>query len=167
MNYAWTCGCCGKQFETLPLDIAFDAPVYWSLIPEEERAKRAQLDSDYCTLDESFFVRGLIELPVKGVDDKFCWGVWSSLSRKSLDRIRTVRDEELATDTPSFPSWFSNTISIYPDTLNLKTLVHPRAGGLRPLIELMPSDHPLYIEQRDGITVERVLEIVQQMNLKH
>lgn len=41
----------------------------------------------------------------------------------------------------------------------MKTMVHLRDNGIRPFIELEPTDHPLAVEQREGITVERLAEI--------
>ena len=39
--------------------------------------------------------------------------------------------------------------------------VHLRDDGVRPYIELEPTDHPLAVEQRsNGITVDRVAEIL-------
>jgi hypothetical protein len=35
--------------------------------------------------------------------------------------------------------------------------------GTRPHIELEPTDHPLAVEQRRGITVARVIEIAEAM----
>ncbi len=55
--------------------------------------------------------------------------------------------------------WLCSRLQIYPDTLLLKTHVHPRAAGTRPYIELEPTDHPLAVEQRNGITSARVREI--------
>ena len=52
---------------------------------------------------------------------------------------------------------------MYPDTLNLKTRVHLRDDGVRPSIELEPTEHPLAIEQRDGITAERVAELYARL----
>jgi hypothetical protein len=49
----------------------------------------------------------------------------------------------------------------YPDTVNLKTMVHSREVGRRPFIELEPTDHPLAVEQRQGITWARVQEIAE------
>ena len=48
---------------------------------------------------------------------------------------------------------------MYPDTLLLKTHVHLRGVNARPLIELEPTDHPLAVEQRNGITAARVREL--------
>ncbi|SFF35346.1 hypothetical protein SAMN05421541_109131 [Actinoplanes philippinensis] len=35
--------------------------------------------------------------------------------------------------------------------------------GRRPLIELEPSDHPLAVEQRTGITLDRVRQIAETL----
>jgi hypothetical protein len=49
------------------------------------------------------------------------------------------------------------------ETVNLKTKVHLRDDGLRPWIELEPTDHPLAVEQRNGISTDRVAEIYSIM----
>jgi hypothetical protein len=45
--------------------------------------------------------------------------------------------------------------------------VHLRSGGRRPAIELEPTDHPLAIEQREGISIARVEEIAAQLMRRH
>jgi hypothetical protein len=37
--------------------------------------------------------------------------------------------------------------------------VHPQPARQRPYIELEPTDHPLAVEQRTGITLDRLLEL--------
>ena len=55
-------------------------------------------------------------------------------------------------------------LPIYPvSTLSLKTNVRTRPVGERPLIELEPTDHPLAVEQREGITLARVIEIAERV----
>jgi hypothetical protein len=46
------------------------------------------------------------------------------------------------------------------NTLLLKTMAHFRRGGLRPTIELEPTDHPLAVDQREGISLARAWQIV-------
>ena len=53
MKYAWTCGCCGKAFDVLPMDYAPRAPANWFGIPERERDARAKLSDDFCIIDGS------------------------------------------------------------------------------------------------------------------
>ncbi|MEU4266582.1 DUF2199 domain-containing protein [Streptomyces sp. NPDC026092] len=52
-----------------------------------------------------------------------------------------------------------DTFSYPHSTLLLKTHVHTRAVGERPLIEVEPTDRPLAIEQREGITTSRVRDL--------
>ena len=47
----------------------------------------------------------------------------------------------------------------YPPTTGLKLNVHTREVGRRPFLELEPTEHPLAVEQRQGITVERVRQL--------
>ncbi len=58
--------------------------------------------------------------------------------------------------------WLNSRLPLYPDTLNLKTNVHLRAA-IRPWIELESTDHPLALEQQEGITLERVQEIAMRL----
>jgi hypothetical protein len=111
------------------------------------------LTSDTCVIDdEHFFVRGCLEIPVHGSDDPFVWGVWVSLSEPNFFRFQELLDD-----------WLCSPPRPYPDSLHLKTQVHLRNRGIRPSIVLEPTDHPLAIEQRDGISSERVAEIYEVM----
>jgi hypothetical protein len=56
----------------------------------------------------------------------------------------------------------ATSIAGYPETLNLRVVVHTREVGRRPYIELEPSEHVLSIEQRRGITIEQVREITSR-----
>ena len=67
---------------------------------------------------------------------------------------------------PPYFGWLSTALPCYPDTLNLKTHVHTRPVGLRPLVELEPTEHPLAVEQQNGITMVRVKEIVECSSAK-
>lgn len=130
------------------------------LTPQEIK-KRSFLNADICVLDDEwYFVRGVIEIPIIGfAEDQFCWGAWVSLSKKSFDEVMELWDKDPAGHGPYF-GWLNDNIELYsPSTLNLKTQVHIRGNKLRPRIELEPTDHPLSLEQRNGITIERVQEI--------
>ena len=47
----------------------------------------------------------------------------------------------------------------YSSTLGLEAELHTQPIGVRPLVELAPSDHPLAREQREGIDMARVAEL--------
>ncbi|WP_412543093.1 DUF2199 domain-containing protein [Longispora sp. K20-0274] len=65
---------------------------------------------------------------------------------------------------PPYFGWLSTELGLYtPSTINLKTNLHTRPVGQRPLIELEPTDHPLAVEQRCGITRARVQEFAESL----
>jgi hypothetical protein len=67
-------------------------------------------------------------------------------------------------DAPPMFGWLSTELPIYqPSTLNLKTVVHMQPVGLRPLVELEPTEHPLAVEQREGISIGRVQEFAERI----
>ncbi|MBZ5681333.1 MAG: DUF2199 domain-containing protein [Acidobacteriia bacterium] len=155
------CHTCGKWHEGLPLDYAYDAPDYWS---ESLRSDADSfLNADFCVIkNKDFFVRCLIEIPIIGRHEFFRWGVWSTLSKTNFDRLVDLWDNPKLLDEPAYFGWLSNSINLYPETLNLKTNVHSRNIGERPYLVLEPTDHPLSIEQRSGMMPQRVREIAER-----
>jgi hypothetical protein len=104
---------------------------------------------------EHYFVRGVVHIPVHGQERPFGIGAWVSQSRANFERY--ARDEMMA---PTF-GWLVNRLAHYEQTtFLLETHVHFSEGRLRPTIELEPTDHPLAVEQRTGITLARAWEIV-------
>jgi hypothetical protein len=137
-----------------------DAPLAYHWIPAEQRHGRCLLDSDTCVIDrQQFYVLGCLEIPVRGETEPFSWGVWVSLSKNSFDQFTACFDTPKRSHVGPFFGWLSAELPLYPSTENLKTRAHLRDNGIRPFIELEPTDHPLAVEQRAGIFVERVAEI--------
>lgn len=137
-----------------------DAPLGYYWIPAEQRHDRCLLDSDTCVIDgQHFYVLGCLEIPVHGEASPFSWGVWVSLSKNSFDQFTACFDMPKRSEVGPFFGWLSAELPLYPSTQNLKTRAHLRDNGIRPYIELEPTDHPLAVEQRAGISVERVAEI--------
>ncbi len=164
MDRVWFCKCCGKQFDTLQLAYALDIPDPWLAIPEHERRLRATLTTDRCIIDGTqFLIRARIELPVQDCAETFIWGLWASVSREHYDRIAALWSVEIRDQEPPIPATLGSDISVYPPTTGLACTLHLRNAGRRPSIRLAPADHPLAIEQRDGVTLERVQEIAAAM----
>ena len=161
----WRCNSCQQQHQGI-FDLACGKPEQFP--GSEDYAPNGELDltgdflsEDFCVLDgEHFFVRAVLQLPIVGGGGKrFGFGVWATLSRENFGRyIETFDSGEQGGLGPWF-GWFSNRLEGYPETLLLKCKVHPEGGRQRPWIELEPTDHPLAVEQRRGMTFERLLEI--------
>ncbi|MDC4206500.1 MAG: DUF2199 domain-containing protein [Candidatus Manganitrophus sp.] len=159
----FNCTTCGQYHDELPMCFGPDAPVPWIIIPEHERAQRGELSSDQCVIDdEHFFVLGRIEIQIQGSSDIFCWLAWVSLSRENFERSSELWEAEGRESELPYFAWLMSSLPGYPETtLNLKTHLHTRPVGERPFIELEPTDHLLAIEQREGISLRRVQEIVE------
>ncbi len=158
--YRFQCSACDEWHEGIP-DLGFDAPHQYASLSAEQRTTIASKTDDLCTIEDDYFVRGVIELPIVGHDDTFGLGAWVSLSKANFARyVELFRAAEPSADGPYF-GWLCNSISGYPDTLFLKTNVHLRPHPKRPLIELEPTDHPLAIHQRKGISLAEVQAIVE------
>lgn len=157
--FRFKCTSCSEWHEGMPT-FGAEAPLHYYGVPPEERELRCSLDSNVCVIDQKcFFVRGCLDIPVIGEGEQFSWGVWVSLSEKSFQEFRQHFHVTKRSHIGPFFGWLSAELPLYPTTLNLKTYAHLRDDSNRPYIELEPTDHPLAIEQRNGISVERVAEI--------
>jgi hypothetical protein len=159
MTFEFKCASCGELHQGMPaLHVA--APASYEAIPEAEREERCALGTDNCVIDGKwFFIHGCLEIPVLGQAQPFVWGVWVSLSEASYDAYASSFGKERRAHLGPYFGWLNSRLPTYPDTANLKTNVRLRDNLLRPLIELEPTDHPLAVEQRNGITAERLAEI--------
>ena len=158
----WRCRCCGEVHGELPMHYGAPAPAMWVAIPEAERDMRALLSPDMCLIDERHgFIVGNLEIPVLDSDEHFSWDVWVSLSLPNFKRAFKLWEEPGREAEPPYFGWVSTSLPGYPETLNLKSHVHTRAVGRRPRVELEPTDHPVAVEQRQGITLARVQEIAE------
>lgn len=160
MDTRWKCNICDEWHTDLPFAYGPNFPDLYFDIPEGERDERVEGDKDFCVIDgEHYFVRGRLEIPVVDSDEVFAWDVWVSQSAKNFKRTIELMDTEGRESEEPYFGWLSNNLHLYPDTTNLKTNVHTQPVGIVPTIELEPTDHPLAVEQREGITLERVKEI--------
>ena len=159
MTFEFFCSGCGQVHRGMPaLDAA--APLGYYAVPEDEREARCQLDSDACVIDGTeYYVRGCLEVPVQGESEPPSWGVWVSLGEQSFRQWVASYKSEKRSHVGPFFGWLNAALDPYPDTLSLKSHVHLRDGFIRPFIELEPTDHPLAVEQREGISVERVAKL--------
>jgi len=161
--FAYTCSSCGQRHEGSP-SFGYKAPIHYEQLSGEDRQSIATLGDDLCQIDHpegtDFFARVVLELPIRGVAEPFLWGVWVSLSHESFKKYTSTWGEHDESD--SYFGWFSNRLPYYPDTVNLKANVRPRNGGARPTLELQPSDHPLAIHFRSGMSIleaQRIAEV--------
>ena len=162
--FSFKCATCSRIHEGSP-SFAFSEPWQYTTLPEDRRLKDAKLGSDACIIHKDghfdFFIRVCLGIPIRGVDDPFLWGVWISVSEENFRRYDDTWDSPVETD--EYFGWLCSKVSLYPDTLGLKTLARPQLNGQRPMITLEPTDHPLSVDCREGLTIERAQEMAEQL----
>ncbi len=156
----YICKTCSEEHEGPPLSYGAQAPAAYYGVPEAQREKRCWLSTDQCIIDdEYFFILGNIYIPVVDREEIFNWMVWVSLSEKNYERASELWDTPGREKELAYFSWLSTELPCYPSTLHLKTNIHTQEVGTRPVVELQELDHPLFKEQKEGITWARVKEI--------
>lgn len=143
----------------------FSEPWQYTTLPEDRRLNDAKLGPDLCIIHTKdhfdFFIRGCLGIPIRGVDDPFLWGVWISVSAEAFRRYGDTWDDPVETD--EYCGWLCSKVSLYPDSLGLEAIARPQLNGQRPMITLEPSDHPLSVDCREGLTIERAQEMAEQL----
>jgi len=160
------CSTCGQWHEGVILDVGHKYPDHYFGVPESERANLIWCDPpqnpDFCVIEKrDRFVRGCLAVPIKGRVEEFVFGVWTSLSETNFNRAFSLWRDEVPPNEPGYFGWLCNRLPTFENTLQLKTKVHLRNGNLRPRVELEPTNHPLSIAQREGISWEHVCRIIE------
>ena len=161
---AWTCASCEIEHRGM-FDIGASAPDHWGEVEAREPNSALRLEGDFLSEDfcviggEHFFVRGVFEIPVHGMAEKFGFGIWSTLSRENFERYVDRFDEGAYAGEGPWFGWFSNRLTGFEDTLNQACWVHPQLDRQRPTMTLDDPEHELSLAQEHGIAPERVLEI--------
>jgi hypothetical protein len=155
------CSSCGELHELSDMHVGHERPDPWFAVRPDERDGRWKIGSDLAVLDgERFFIRGVAEIPVHGEAQPYAWGVWAAVSEEDFRRYEAVFEVEARGGEPPFAGRMANQLPGYPQTLGLAVAVRPRAGLQRPAFTVDDAAHPLAVEQREGVYVERVLEMV-------
>ncbi len=101
MERGWTCCCCGRAFDTRPINFAFYGPINWFGLPDSERPTRSNLTDDISIIDGvERCVRGWVEIPVSDSPESLVWGVWVSVSEESLKYILARWESPIPADEP-------------------------------------------------------------------
>ena len=157
------CAWCGELHDGPPRSYVVAEPAGWEITRDPASRCWGEINDEQAILhgpdgEEGWFLRGNVDLPVED-GDGFNFTVWVSLSRENFERSGDLWLDPKRVNEPPYFGWLMVELPGYPSTLRLKTNVHSRPPGQRPFVELEPTDHPLAVEQRNGITIARIEEL--------
>lgn len=158
-DYRWTCSCCGKAMTGLPLDISYSHPLLWDSLDETSKA-RSKLGKDFCLVDSGEdgidrYIRCVLPIPVIGLEDEFCFGLWMSVSEKTWD----IYNAEFDSGTSSLKTCFGylgNGVLGFPNSFLLHANVEFSNDNQRPRVYLREADHDLVRAQYEGVDIAQV-----------
>ena len=172
-TFQFKCADCGDIHRGSP-SFAWDKPGEYFMVPEHLRKERVTLNDDLCTItlpgaevETEYYIRTILEIPIHGCDEPFTWGLWVSQSEDSFRRYQETFNEDQSGDG-SF-GWLGVWMRPYDRRAGNNTTEYLACDvewghkNTRPTVFLHECDHPLYIDQRDGIEWDRAIEISTQI----
>jgi hypothetical protein len=161
------CEGCGEYHQEIPMSYVAYAPYEYNLITEEEVKHRCQLTSDQCIIDDNkFFIKGQLNIPVDDNED-FSWNPWVQISKQDFERTDELWTEENRFLEPPYSGVLATQIECYPNTLKLPVNIYTQKVGSKPVIKVLESSNPLYLEQAYGINMQRVISFARQLVYNH
>jgi hypothetical protein len=157
MADTFKCQFCKNRHSVDELALGFLRPMHIYSIPKEEWEQRIQMSLDMCVIDDAMFlIRGVIEIPVTDVKTTFEWGVWAMLEKPDFIRYLELWSAHIdESKEPSMRGWLSGAPRFYPESNMAEMAIQLRNDGKRPLF-ILPENDPIGIEQRNGVTMERI-----------
>jgi hypothetical protein len=159
----YTCTVCGAYHDSEVRDIRMSLPEAVFRLDEDERDERAWVGEDSSVLHddegERYFVRGLLELPLRNADDRFAYGVWVELDAADFTALGELwRDPDGHRHEP-FAGTLASELTPYRDTVGLPVDLWLREVELLPRVELSAGEHPLVRDQHAGISDHHAHEL--------
>ncbi|MCO4745164.1 MAG: DUF2199 domain-containing protein [Proteobacteria bacterium] len=165
MADGFLCIKCGQWHDKLPLGWGVAEPIYVAKLTPEERVGRVQIDhqAGVAVIDGATFIMGLLQIPIRESERKFTWTLWVQVANHDMDHILASWSHPDRAKMDPTPSILIDYFGDYPECDRLNVWVHHQEPGKRPLLEVLPTEHPLYKEQTEGITDGRIREIAMAM----
>lgn len=158
----YQCEICGKRHNLYNFQ-EYPEPDYLHNLSKEERENRVEETGDMLLIDKSFLlVKGIIFIEIKDISDWFSFEVWVRIEVKYfLERLE--EDKDGVSDKP-FYGTLENDIFFYGNAKGAKVDVIFPAEGKQIRIEVLEKNHPMTIDQKNGISKEKLISWMQKMH---
>jgi hypothetical protein len=170
----WRCRSCGEA-HGWPFDLAAMAPDHWphrdgyednaGVILALDAAGQGEavdfLSEDFCLLGgRHFLIRCVLLVPVAGLAQPFGFGCWATLSQENFRRYLDGFDSGRHAHRGPWTGWLCNMLGGLTGDQPIGVEVRPRGKRQRPLLEVLDPGEPLARAQRDGLEIERLVELL-------
>lgn len=162
------CKLCGETHEGLPRDIDFGKPGAYLALSPKQQSSRAKLLPDICTIGKKrFFIHGRLAVPVRDAVGHFVWGVWAEVTSHVFVHYKQVVENAEVAPLPSFGSLSVEHVPPFRGMDRLPVMIKFTTSERRPTFILEPSNHWLYRQQHEGITLHSLKEMLHGLFPQH
>ena len=161
---SFRCAQCGAEHSGVPLVWGPDAPSVLQAVPQSQWRTRVRLSQDDCIIDgRTHLVRGCLDIPIRGTADTFRWLVWVFVDPQGHRYTMSLWRRLFRLRHPPYLGHLDTALPYQPPTTRVSVEVRSAGPGYRPSVLVTETGHPLALEQRDGILLERAYELAGRM----
>jgi len=158
--HSFRCTRCGAEHSGVSLVWGPNAPSVVLPIPRADWPSRVSLSGDDCVVDRTtYLVRGCLDLPIRSTSDVFRWLVWVRVDRVGYRYTMSPWRRLFRLRHPPYAGELDTALPYDSPTSSLPVEVRDAGPGYRPAVAVANPRHPLALEQRDGIPLERAYEL--------
>lgn len=110
---------------------------------------------------ERWFLRGNLEIPIHDDGGPLAFTVWVSVSESDWERAGELWSDPGRVNEPARAGQLTAWLPTYELLDQGAVVMREREPGLRPLVFLGDSPHALSMDQRDGISTERLNRLAE------
>ena len=159
------CSECGLYHRDIPFSYGADEPVSYFNLKDKSNST---INKDLCIIDnERYFIKGQIKIKVLDNENDFSWNVWIEISKSDFDNEESNWEEENRFLNKPYFGVLDTVLNCYPDSVGLKVSVQTQKLGIVPSIKIEDSNHPLFLEQENGIDMKRVTYFAKKILYGH
>lgn len=164
-----TCSCGERHAEIFPIHLL--KPIGWTGSEDYEAKEALRMDGDFMSFEYAvregryFCMRMILPLPIKGAPEQaLATTVWCAVNKPDFEAYIAAEKAGTLDDKKRAPARLVNNLAAFPTTVNIMGIAGQNPQGLPLFLSAMvqegiPNDHPLLVEQRQGLTLDRLFEI--------
>ena len=143
------------------MDVAFGLPDAIFALPEGQRAARAKIQADLCSLDGTrYFIRGVVYVSVQQLGIDFGWGVWAEVSQDTFFFYNKIYDQDGSNEPPA-AGILANTPPDYTE-VEQPLEIHFGPSDKRPVFKPTLTEGEFYHEQIKGLPIRKWHSIIER-----
>jgi len=145
------CSQCGEEHDLIDMEVTFGMPDDYFNLGANDREARGKINNNFCQLDDRYFVRSVIPIPVLDRTEIYCWGVWVELSKDDFFKAYDTWEDDDVSHIPKLSGKLANDLPEYENTIYMEGRLELKSDS-RPFF-YVSEESELKSDQSYGITV--------------